>query len=69
VLVVSAPRAVQFARIRKRKRMTDDQINAIIARQMPDVQKRRRADLVIRTGLSRFHALQALRRLIGSLYP
>jgi hypothetical protein len=29
---------------------------------MPDAEKRRRADIVIRTGLSRFHAVQAIRR-------
>jgi dephospho-CoA kinase len=68
VLVVSAPRPVQIARLRRRGRMTPPQIEAIIKRQMPDAQKRRRADLVIRTGLSRFHALRPLSRLIGSLY-
>ncbi len=68
VLVVSAPRPVQVARIRRRRRMTDSQIEAIIARQMPDAEKRRRADFVIRTGLSRFHAQRALRRFIGSLH-
>jgi len=68
VLVVSAPRAVQIARLRRRGRMTAPQIDAIIKRQMPDAEKRRRAGLVIRTGLSRFHALRPLRRLIGSLY-
>jgi dephospho-CoA kinase len=67
VLVVSAPRGVQVARIRRRRRMTDSQIEAIIARQMPDAEKRRQADIVIRTGLSRFHALRTLRRFIGSL--
>jgi dephospho-CoA kinase len=68
VIVVSAPRAVQVARIRRRRRMTPAQIDAIITRQMPDAEKRRRADLVIRTGLSRFHALRPLRRFIGSLH-
>jgi dephospho-CoA kinase len=67
VVVVSAPRSVQIARVRRRRRMTEAQIAAIIARQMPDSQKRRRADLVIRTGLSRNTALRPLRRLIRSL--
>ncbi len=67
VVVVSAPPSVQIARVRRRRRMTDTQIAAIIARQMPDSQKRRRADLVIRTGLSRAAALRPLRRLIRSL--
>ena len=69
VVVVSAPRAIQMIRVRKRRGMTDEQIAAIIARQMPDSQKRRRADLVIRTGLSRNAALRPLRALIRSLYP
>lgn len=67
VVVVSAPRAVQLARLLRRGRMTAAQIDAIIARQMPDAEKRRRADLVVRTGLSRFHALRPLRRFIRSL--
>ena len=67
VVVVSAPRAVQIARVRRRRGMTPAQIESIIARQMPDSQKRRRADLVIRTGLSRYTALVPLRRLIRGL--
>lgn len=69
VVVVSAPAAVQRARVRRRGRMTPAQIEAIIARQMPDAEKRRRADVVIPTGLSRHHALRRLRRLILALRP
>ncbi len=64
VVVVSAPRAVQVHRVRMRRRMSTADIPAIIARQMPDAEKRRRADVVIHTGLSRNHTLRALRRLI-----
>jgi len=67
VVVVSAPPAVQMARVRARRQMTPAQIQAIIARQMPDRSKRRRADVVIRTGLSRHHALRRLRRLLLEL--
>jgi len=67
VVVVSAPAAVQLARVRRRGRMTEAQIAAIIARQMPDAEKRRRADVVVQTGLSRHHALRQLRRLIRGL--
>ena len=66
-LVVSAPAAVQLARVRRRRRMSPDQIAAVIARQMPDREKRRRADDVVRTGLSRHHAQRAIRRLIRAL--
>ncbi|MGA3398292.1 MAG: dephospho-CoA kinase [Acetobacteraceae bacterium] len=67
VVVVSAPRAVQMHRVRLRRKMSAADIAAVIARQMPDAEKRRRADVVVRTGLSRFHALRALRRLIKEL--
>jgi dephospho-CoA kinase len=64
IIVVSAPRAVQLQRIRARRRMSDADIEAVIARQMPDSEKRRRADVVIRTGLSRNASLKALTRVI-----
>ena len=64
VVVVSAPAAVQRHRVRLRRKMTAAQTEAVIARQMPDREKRRRADVVIQTGLSRNHAWRQLRRLI-----
>lgn len=69
VLVASAPRAVQRARVRARRQMTDAQIDTIVARQMPDAEKRRRAHVIISTGLSRHHALRRLKRLIQELQP
>jgi dephospho-CoA kinase len=68
VVVVSAPPAVQFARVRRRGRMSEAEIRAVLARQMPDALKRRKADVVIPTGLSRHHAYRRLRRLILDLY-
>jgi dephospho-CoA kinase len=67
VVVVSAPAKVQLARLRARQRMSDSQISAMIALQMPDAVKRARADTVIRTGLSRFHAVRAIRRLLQTI--
>ena len=67
VVVVSAPRDVQIHRVRRRRKMSPGDIDAVIARQMPDREKRRRADVVILTGLSRYHTQRALRRLIGNL--
>ncbi len=67
IVVVSAPSSVQRARVRARGRMSDSQIDAIIARQMPDRQKRRLADTVIQTGLSRAHALRQLTRLLQEI--
>jgi dephospho-CoA kinase len=65
VMVVSAPASVQLARVRRRRRMSDSQIAAIIAAQMPDSVKRRRADTVILTGLSRFYAQRAIKRFLA----
>jgi dephospho-CoA kinase len=67
VVVVSAPPAVQRARVLLRRGMTAERLAAILARQTPDAQKFRRADHVIRTGLSRHHAQRAIRRLVRSL--
>lgn len=67
VMAVSAPRAVQVHRVGLRRRMDRAQIEAVIARQMPDREKRRRADVVVTTGLSRFHANARLRRLLAAL--
>jgi dephospho-CoA kinase len=64
IVVVSAPQAVQMQRIRARRRMNATDIAAVIARQMPDAEKRRRADIVVHTGLSRHHSLRVLSRLI-----
>lgn len=67
VVVVSAPRSVQEHRVGLRRKMSREDAAAVIARQMPDAEKRRRADIVINTGLSRHHALRALRRAIAEL--
>jgi len=67
VIVVTAPRDVQMHRIRARRHMSDADIEAVIARQMPDAEKRRRADVVIRTGLSRHASQKALNRLIRAV--
>jgi dephospho-CoA kinase len=69
VVVVSAPRAIQVHRVGLRRRMNKADVEAIIARQMPDREKRRRADLVVRTGLSRNHTLRILTRFIQTLRP
>jgi dephospho-CoA kinase len=44
--------------------MSEADIAGLLARQMPDAEKRRRADVVICTGLSRHHAQLQVRRLL-----
>lgn len=52
VIVVSAPAAVQRERVLARPGMTVAKYDGIMARQMEDAEKRRRADFVIETGSS-----------------
>ena len=47
VVVVSAPPEVQRARAFERPGMTEEKFNAILAKQMPDAEKRRRADFIV----------------------
>ncbi|HEY4041813.1 MAG TPA: dephospho-CoA kinase [Rhodopila sp.] len=67
VVVVTAPRAIQIHRVRLRRHMSRADIESVIRRQMPDAEKRRRADLVVPTGLSRNHTLRILNRFIQTL--
>ncbi|GAA4658264.1 dephospho-CoA kinase [Bartonella pachyuromydis] len=50
VIVVSAPRAIQKARVMIRQDMSEEKFAFIDARQMPDKEKRKRADFIIDTG-------------------
>jgi dephospho-CoA kinase len=50
VLVTTAPPSVQRERVLARPGMTEEKFNAILAKQMPDAQKRARAHFVVDTG-------------------
>jgi dephospho-CoA kinase len=65
-VTVSCPRDVQVARV-KRRGIPVAQIEGIIAKQMPDKEKRRRADFVVATGLSKFFTWQEVVRVLREL--
>ena len=67
VLVVSAPAAVQRARVMARPGMTEARFRAILAKQMPDAEKRRRADYVVPSGLGRALTYRRLKRILREL--
>jgi dephospho-CoA kinase len=64
VAVVSAPGYLQAQRVLRREGMSPERLAAIRGRQTPDVEKRRRADFVIPTGLDRRRSARAIARII-----
>lgn len=67
VVVVSAPDAVQKARVLSRPGMTEDAFASILAKQMPDADKRARADFVINTGLGFDEARRQVMAVLDAL--
>ncbi|GAB4070152.1 dephospho-CoA kinase [Ancylobacter sonchi] len=67
VAVVSAPHSVQRARVLARPGMTEEKFQAILAKQIPDSEKRRRADYLIDTGSGIEAARAAVAELVRQL--
>jgi dephospho-CoA kinase len=67
IVVVSAPPEVQRARVMARPGMTAAKFDAILAQQLPDAEKRARADFIVPTGQGRHTAWRAVRRLVTCL--
>lgn len=67
VVVVTAPDFVQRGRVLARPGMGVARLRAIEARQMPDRDKRRRADYVVHTGLDKRHTLRQLAAIVRLL--
>lgn len=67
IVVVSAPSDVQRARVLSRPGQSGQRLDAILAHQMPDAEKRARADFVIATDTSIEETRQAVRAVIACL--
>jgi len=67
IAVVSAAPAVQRARVLARPGMTADKFDKILARQLPDAEKRARADFVIATDVSLDETRASVRRILACL--
>ena len=67
IAVVAASPEVQRERVLKRPGMTEQKFEAILTRQMPDAEKRARADFVIDTGQGMEPAREAVAAIIGEL--
>jgi dephospho-CoA kinase len=67
VIVVSAPAAVQRERVLARTGMTLEKLKAIHARQVPDAEKRAKANFVIETGEGIDHAFAQVQRVAAAL--
>lgn len=63
-MVLTAPEFLQRARVLARPGMTHTVLRAIKARQMPDAQKRRRADFIVPSGLGRAVTRRRLRQVL-----
>lgn len=66
-VVVSAPAAIQRARVLARAGMTEAKLESILARQMPDAEKRKRADFVIDTGVPLDETRAQVRAMLDAL--
>jgi dephospho-CoA kinase len=67
VVLVTAPEAVQKERVRVRPGMTAERLAAILARQMPDVEKRARAHFIVDTGRGFAAAKRQVRGIVRAL--
>lgn len=63
IVLASAPEAVQKSRVLARPHMTETRFAAMVAKQMPDAEKRRRAHFVIETG----HGLAVARMQVAAV--
>jgi dephospho-CoA kinase len=67
IVVVTCDPQIQRDRVLARPGMTEEKLAMILSRQMPDAEKRKRADFLIDTGLGLEAAREQVRAIIASL--
>jgi dephospho-CoA kinase len=67
VVVVSAPSGTQRARVLERPGMTEQKFQALAAKQMPDADKRARADFIVDSGQGIEAARQQVREILAQV--
>jgi dephospho-CoA kinase len=67
VVVASAPEPVQRERVMARPGMTEEKFQALLARQTPDAEKRRKADFVVDSGRGIEAAREQVRRILATV--
>jgi dephospho-CoA kinase len=66
-VLASAPFFIQRMRVLKRKGMTEEKFIAILESQMPDVEKRKRADFIVQTGLGRAFSMSQVKQILKEI--
>ena len=67
MVVVSAPARLQRERVMRRRGMSARRFAEILRAQLPDSEKRRRADFVVLTALSKAATFRRLRAIVDEL--
>jgi dephospho-CoA kinase len=67
VVVVTCDPQIQRARVLARPGMTEEKLAMILSRQLPDAEKRKKADFIVDTGLGLERAKARVREIIASL--
>lgn len=67
IVVVSAPEEIQKKRVLERRGMTEGRYNDILSKQMPDAEKRTKADFIVQTDLGIDYARKQVIKLIKTI--
>jgi dephospho-CoA kinase len=67
IVVVSAPADMQRTRAFERPGMTEEKFAALLAKQVPDAEKRRRADFIVDTSVGFDHARAQVRDILSAI--